>query len=158
MERLKKENQLLREQIKARGIDPDTLLRGLQKQCQKNAKRTAKLLLLLAPISLFAQTVLLPLAFDYPMIPEDKFTNTVFRLHASTNIAQAVTNWSVVPMTWIVDTSNPSLYTLSTSNKVPAIGPLQFFSVSASNEFGMVFSDPLSLTAPRQGRNLRVPR
>lgn len=105
-----------------------------------------------------AQTVTLPLAFDYPMIPEDRFTNTVFRVHASTNSAIAVTNWNVLPATWLVDTSNPSLYVLTTSNKVPAVGPLQFFAVSASNELGSIFSEPLSLTAVRQGRNLRISR
>lgn len=105
-----------------------------------------------------AQTVTLPLAFDYPMIPEDRFTNTVFRVHASTNAAVAITNWSVLPTTWLVDTSNPALYTLTTSNKVPAVGPLQFFAVSASNELGSIFSEPLTLTAVRQGRNLRISR
>ncbi len=106
---------------------------------------------------LFAQT-LLPLAFDYPMVPQDTFTNTVFRLHASTNVAQTITNWAVVPVTWLVDTGNPALFTLTTSNKIPATGPMQFFAVSASNELGFVFSEPLMLVAPRQGKNVRILR
>lgn len=93
------------------------------------------------------------LYFDYPA---GELTNTVFRAHASTDIAVSVTNWTAVGSDWITDGVTNDLATLISSNKVLATAPVQFFAVSASNEWGIVFSDVLATRPPRQNVQLRL--
>lgn len=93
------------------------------------------------------------LAFDYPA---GEVTNVTFRAHASTDASIALTNWLVVESNWIIDGITNDVAMLISSNKVLATAPVQFFVASASNEWGIAFSDVLTTRPPRQNVQLRL--
>lgn len=117
------------------------------------------LLLLLFPLLLSAQTVttkLFTLRFDYPVQEGEQLTNTTFRVLSSTNIGMPLEGWTVVNSDWTIDRSNATEIVFVSSNKVLAVAPMQFFAVSASNEWGAIFSEVLASGPPRQGRKLNL--
>ena len=106
------------------------------------------LLLLLSALPLCAQfTNNRPfhLLFD-----TDNGTNTTLRVHSTQDAAQPLEQWAVVAQLMAVG--------VSTNYSVPVIAspPRQFFAVSASNEWGIVFSEVVVTEPPRSPRALRL--
>lgn len=117
----------------------------------------ALILLLFAACSLSAQQVFtnrtFSLLFDYPIA---EITNATFRVHGSTNATAPVDTWEVLTSDFVIDSTNVDLVTFISSNKVPALLPVQFYVVSASNEWGVSFSEVLRTAPPSQGQRLRL--
>lgn len=84
-------------------------------------------------------------SWDYPPA---ELTNMVFRVHQTTNITLALTNWTVL-----------TNVTGKTSVKLSVPGGVNHFAVSASNFWGSVFSSVVSTpTLPRSDVNLQLQR
>lgn len=114
------------------------------------------LLLLLLGVSALAQSnKQFHLVFDYPVDPL-MATNVDFRAHASQSLSINLTNWTVVESQWVRESTNAQIITFVSADFVAASPPMQFFVVSASNEWGLVFSDVLATAPPARTGTLRL--
>lgn len=93
------------------------------------------------------------ISFDYPT--NDYSTNITFRVHRSTDVTKTLETWEVVPVVWSVESTNADLFRVTSDKVIGATPPVTFFAISASNEWGWVFSEVVR-TAPPRATNLNV--
>ena len=96
------------------------------------------------------------LAFDYDA---SYASNVTFRVYSSTNAALPLANWNTIDtqsFSNMLLTNITGTAELQFTNRVPAMLPFTLFAVSASNEWGEVFSDPLLTSPPAVGAKLRL--
>lgn len=111
------------------------------------------LLLCLFAVSVFGAGPPFQILFDYPT--NDYSTNITFRVHRSASISTTPGAWEIVPVQWSVEATNGTNLTVVSDKTIGATPPVMFFAISASNEWGLSFSEVVR-TAPPRATNLNV--
>lgn len=93
--------------------------------------------------------------FDYPLLNFD--SNITFRAYQSTSLALEVKSWDVTESGWTPST-NGDVITFTSADAHPFWLPVSFLCISASNEWGEVFSNARLVAPPQQGSGTRLLR
>lgn len=90
-----------------------------------------------------------PFRVWFEHVPQDA-PHTAYYVHQSTNISLPVEQWQEFSTGWFLTNSTPPA--MVSSNVFPTHLPMTFYTVSASNEWGRVFSEPFTSAPPRTVR------
>lgn len=107
----------------------------------------------LAQESSFTNGRLFRVEFDVPLTQP---TNVVYRVHTTTNLNQSASQWAVNELTIVPVRTSDTYLTVISTNQFPAYLPVTFYTVSASNEWGVSFAATNSTRPPELGGSLRL--